>query len=146
MAKNNVDFKKALEKQLQAAHDFILAPTAVEMGQYARNNAHWKDHTHQLRDGIRGEPFYNPGESMGITLGHTMWYGIFIEKEHGPPNPDPKKRHTSEWWENWARASAEAVDYLENANDGTYAILKPTVEHFLPELKEKLAKHFGSIG
>jgi hypothetical protein len=116
------------------------------MEQYAKAEAKWTDRTHHLRDGIQGEPFYNPGVDMGITLAHTYWYGIFVEKVHGPPNPDPKKRHSSEWWEDWARNSPGAAAYLETANDSRFAVLRPAVEHFMPEIKEKLSELFGGKG
>jgi hypothetical protein len=134
-----------IEKKCEAFAKTILAGYAAKMEQYAKANADWKDHTHDLRKGIRGEAFYRPGEDMGITLAHTEWYGIFIEKKHGPPNPDPKKRHSNEWWEKWA-SSAEAVSYLETANDGEKAILKPTAEHFMPEIMEELRRAFGGNG
>jgi hypothetical protein len=145
MVKSNVDFGAAVERKCEAFAESILASYAVKMEDYAKDNAPWDDHSHDLRGGIHGEAFYHPGVDMGITLAYTEWYGIFVEKQHGPPNPDPKKRHTSEWWENWA-SSAEAVSYLETANDSRFAILKPAVEHFMPEIKEDLMREFGGKG
>jgi hypothetical protein len=36
--------------------------------------------------------------------------------------------------------------WLETANDGKYAILKPTVEKFMPEIKKELMELFGGKG
>jgi hypothetical protein len=42
--------------------------------------------------------------------------------------------------------TVEYGQYLETANDGKYAILKPTVEHFMPEIKNTLRRVFGGKG
>jgi hypothetical protein len=44
---------------------------------------------------------------------------------------------------------AHGVEYgqwLETANDGKYAILKPTLDHFLPDAKADLTREFGGNG
>jgi hypothetical protein len=145
MAVNRVDFEAAVERKCEAFAKNYLARKAQEAEQYAKDEAEWKDHTHDLRKGIRGGAFYRPGTDMGIILAHTIWYGIFVEKKHGPPNPDPEKRHDSDWWEKWA-ASGEAAAWLETADDGKYAILKPALDHFLPEIKDELMRVFGGKG
>jgi hypothetical protein len=145
MAKSGVDFAAAIERKCKEFSETILAGHAEDMEQYARKNAQWDDNTHDLRNGIKGDAFYHPGKDMGITLAFSEWYGIFVEKQHGPPNPDPRKRHDKAWWERWA-SSAEAVSYLETANDSKNAILGPTARHFLPQIKADLVKYFGGKG
>jgi hypothetical protein len=145
MAVNRVDFEAAVERTCERFAKQKLAKFAKEMEDYAKDNAKWDDHTHDLRKGIRGDAFYHPGIDMGITLSHTMEYGIFVEKKHGPPNPDPEKRHDKEWWRSWVNSS-EAAAYLETANDSEKAILKPTVEKFMPDIKAALLEAFGGKG
>ena len=42
--------------------------------------------------------------------------------------------------------TVEYGQYLETANDSKNAILKPTVEHFMPEVKADLMREFGGKG
>jgi hypothetical protein len=109
MAKDNVDFKAAAERKCEAFAKTVLAGYAQKMEQYAKENAKWDDHTHDARRGLRGDVFYRPGVDMGITLAHTVEYGV----------------------------------YLETANDAEYAVLKPTVEYFMPDVKDALLREFG---
>jgi hypothetical protein len=109
MAKNNVDFEAAVERQCEWFAKVKLAWYAKTMEDYAKDNAPWKDHSHDARRGLRGDAFYRPGVDMGIILAHTVEYG----------------------------------KYLETANNSRFAILKPTVEKFMSDIKVDLLKEFG---
>jgi hypothetical protein len=118
MAENRIDFEAAVERKCEAFAKTILSSYAVQMEQYAKKEAEWKDHTHDARKGLRGDVYYRPGVDMGIILAHTVEYGKYLER-------------------------TKDGRYLETANDGKYAILKPTVEHFMPDIKAELVKAFG---
>jgi hypothetical protein len=111
MAVNRIDFEAAVERKCETFAKTTLAHYAQKMQQYAKEeeNATWKDRTGDARDGLRGDVFYHPGVDMGITLAHTVEYGV----------------------------------YLETANNAKYAVLKPTVEHFMPDVKADLLREFG---
>jgi hypothetical protein len=104
----DLDLEAAAERLCEAFAKNVLAGYAASAEQYAKENATWQDHTGDARRGIQGEAYYRPGEEMGITLAHTVEYGI----------------------------------YLETAHDGNYAILKPTLDHYLPEIRASARKYF----
>jgi hypothetical protein len=112
MADMHPDVKATIERMCEQFAKRQLSGFAQEMEQYAKENAPWEDHTHDARNGLRGNVFYRPGVDMGIILSHTVEYG----------------------------------QYLETANDGRYAILKPTVEKFMPDIKTALMQAFGGKG
>jgi hypothetical protein len=139
----SIDISAALDRVCKEFAERQLAKFAQEAERKAKADAKWETHTriNGLQAGIVGDKFYNEGKDMGITLGFSQWYGLFVEKVHGPPNPDPKKRHDRDWWENWA-STGEAIQYLENADDSKYAVLKPTLDALLPEIQEELRRVF----
>jgi hypothetical protein len=110
MAVNNVNFEAAVERKCERFSKMVLAHFAAQAEQYAKKNAPWDDRTGDARDGLEGNAFYRPGVDMGITLAHTVEYGV----------------------------------YLETANNAKNAILKPTLDHFLPDIKDSLMREFGS--
>jgi hypothetical protein len=112
MAVNRIDFEAAVERRCEKFSKVVLAGYAARAEQYAKKNATWKDRTWDARNGLRGDVFYRPGVDMGITLAHTVEYGV----------------------------------HLETANDAKYAILKPTLDHFLPDIKDAAMREFGGKG
>jgi hypothetical protein len=49
---------------------------------YARTNAPWTDRTGNARNGLRAVPFHESPIAHGITLFHSVPYGIWLEVRH----------------------------------------------------------------
>jgi hypothetical protein len=45
---------------------------------YMKTNAPWTDQTGNARNGLFARP-YRDGDEVGIVLGHSVFYGIFLE-------------------------------------------------------------------
>jgi hypothetical protein len=66
--------KKELEKKVR---DF-----APRLAEYAQANAPWEDRTGDARSGLQSQPLITD-TSFGISLFHTMDYGIWLEIRWG---------------------------------------------------------------
>lgn len=51
---------------------------APEVENYMKNNAPWEDQTGNARNGLFARP-YHAGDETGIVIGHSVFYGIFLE-------------------------------------------------------------------
>jgi hypothetical protein len=78
-----------LEKAIEQYADRVLtAVTAVAeysattMQNEARRNARWTDRTGNARGGLFGLAVRD-GKVIKIVLGHTMYYGLYLETSYG---------------------------------------------------------------
>jgi hypothetical protein len=131
---------------------------AKDMEAYARENRPWQDRTEQARKLIRA-----------IVLdGKEKSYDVFEVKTETVKDNDGKVRkdangNTVKTVESRKKGTAvikgsdgkigialvHRVDYgaaLEEANDGKYAILKPTLLRFKAEFERKANEYFGGKG
>jgi hypothetical protein len=70
-------FKKGPEQVARAA--WITAQSmAPEVENYMKNEAPWNDQTGNARAGLNARAF-KEGDSIGIDLAHSVFYGIFLE-------------------------------------------------------------------
>ena len=52
--------------------------TALGMEAYAKENAPWKNWSHQARQGLFGETMEEDGK-LKLRIAHTMEYGVYLE-------------------------------------------------------------------
>lgn len=68
-------------KMLEGMEEIILK-FKDDLVDYARSNAPWDDRTGDARSGLDAE-FFGEDRSLGITLFHTVEYGIWLELRWG---------------------------------------------------------------
>lgn len=96
-----------------------------EMQRYARENRPWQDRTGAARAGLRGYVEEPPG-SIRMTIAHSVDYGIYLELAGGGRFKALLAL---------VRGNPAA---LETVQAGRYAILWPTVQHYVPIVKQRL--------
>lgn len=94
----------------------ITKVTGSKMESYAKRNRPWTDRTGDARRRLTGG-YYRDNEGFVSYISHQVPYGIYLEtRNYGSP-----------------------VKMGEN-NEGTYAILRPTIRAIEPELRKSLNK------
>ena len=142
MGKNTFDAEQAIQKKITML-EARLRGFAARAEQDAKAAGSWQDQTGDARKGLRAAFEHDTEKGiMRITLAHTLWYGIFLEKAHGGPAKDKERRHDRRWWEQWANSEA-ARDFLESADNGKHALLNPILEAVMPDIKRMIQELFG---
>lgn len=70
------------EIKMKDGFEEIVREFASEMASYAQTNAPWEDRTGEARSGLHTE-VYEGDNTMGITLFHTVDYGVWLEVRWG---------------------------------------------------------------
>lgn len=71
------NLKNGPAKVLRAA-EITANRSAPEVENYMKGTAPWNDQTGNARSGLFARP-YREGDEVGIILGHSVPYGIFLE-------------------------------------------------------------------
>jgi len=76
-------FDQSMKKYADDWQDYrrkVAAELGPVMEQYMKANAPWKDRTGLARDGLKAVVVHRDKDgSSDISLGHSMFYGIFLE-------------------------------------------------------------------
>lgn len=80
--KNMTTKHRAAKVVLAAATDILMSKHAIDTQSRARKNAPWTDQTSNARNGLMAESFRN-SEGIGVSLGHSVDYGIMLETARG---------------------------------------------------------------
>jgi hypothetical protein len=114
-------YVRGLERQVRRE----ARTTVAEMEGYAKVHRPWQDDTGAARAGLRGYVEEPPG-SIRLTIAHSVDYGIYLELAGGG---------RFKLLLDLVRGNPAA---LETVQGGRYAILWPTVQHYVPVLKQRL--------
>jgi hypothetical protein len=123
-----------IERKIASFAETYCDKYAKEAELYAKENRPWQDRTGQARKLLKG-----------IALdGSEASYDVFSIADGKRQKTGTATIKDSEGQIGFALA--HRVDYgkhLEEANDGRYAVLKPTLEHFKAAFLEDARKFFG---
>jgi hypothetical protein len=70
------------EFKMREGFEDIIRSFKDELVEYARSNAPWEDRTGDARSGLDAE-FYGDEDAVGITLYHSVDYGVWLEIRWG---------------------------------------------------------------
>jgi hypothetical protein len=114
-------YGRNLEKQVRRE----ARTTVAEMEGYAKVHRPWQDDTGAARAGLRGF-IEEQANAIILVIAHSVDYGIYLELAGGGRFKALLAL---------VRANPAA---LETVQAGRYAILWPTVQHYVPVLKQRL--------
>jgi hypothetical protein len=101
-----------------------------KMEGYAKNNVPWKDHTTHARTTIKGGFKWEDKSKCSAFVSGNMNYSPYLELAHA-------KGKSSD--DEVGMKVAPSFSQLELANEGKYAILRPTVRKLTPEFIKDMA-------
>jgi hypothetical protein len=114
-------YVRGLERQVRRE----ARTTVAEMEGYAKVHRPWQDRTGAARAGLRGF-IEEQNNTISLVIAHSVDYGIYLELAGGGRFKALLAL---------VRANPAA---LETVQAGRYAILWPTVQHYVPVLKQRL--------
>lgn len=119
---NASDMKSAkkMERQLLSGVGGLMRLGAGRGERHMKHNAPWRDRTTNARNGLFGKYQREARTLFSITFGHTVDYGIYLEK--GTENEDGSERNKP------------------------YPIIVPTVDYIAKQLKHSFTKLLDRIG
>lgn len=119
-----------INKKMKAAVGVYCDSTGKKMEGYAKANAPWTDRTGNARQTMQGGFKWNDGDKCAAYISGNMEYSPYLELAHA------KGKSTDN---EVGMEVAPSFEQLELANEGKYAILRPTVRKLTPEFVKGMA-------
>lgn len=113
-----------VNSKMKAAVGVYCDSTGKKLEGYAKSNASWQDHTGDARKTIKGGFKWESENKCSAYVSGNMNYSPYLELAHA------KGKSTDN---EVGMEVASSFEQLELANEGKYAILRPTVRKFTPE-------------
>lgn len=137
-----IDVEKAVKQQVELRikklHYLLENGYAPNMENYAKKNRPWEDRSSHARQGIHAGVDIEPDYLFILYLAHTMHYGEYLETGTGIYGPKKKPikpvNKKALYWEGLPHPVKQVKGMKPQP------IIKPTVEHFRPLLREDLKK------
>lgn len=120
-----------VHNRMKSAVGVYCDSSGKKMEGYAKNNAKWEDRTGNARQTIKGGFKWEDNDKCSAYVAGNMEYSPYLELAHakGKSGDDEVGMEV-----------APSFEQLELANEGKYAILRPTVRKLTPEFINGMAK------
>jgi hypothetical protein len=120
-----------VHNRMKSAVGVYCDSSGKKMEGYAKNNAKWEDRTGNARQTIKGGFKWEDNDKCSAYVAGNMEYSPYLELAHakGKSGDDEVGMEV-----------APSFEQLELANEGKYAILRPTVRKFTNEFINGMAK------